>query len=505
MDISIAVFASSNCGSGSCPAVLSDMFSKIPTVILLLEYFSVIAVFIMLIKGGIQFMVSGGDKKSIEAGKNSLIFSVIGFVIIFLSFLVINLVHNYTAESAFQITSSGAIEANTVSSFTATPLPFYLISTITPPPLPYSVNISGAFQKPSAQPSTADVPHSCGGNVSYCINGNYTSYPTNPSYTTTDCILYGEYNCSESDYTSYTSNCIGCYSFESSLASVLNGYFTYKGLNTKITIEKILKLDTADSNTSFTGDYQTMLNDIMENSSYDTQYIKNFKSYVYNINNISDATDIGGIISEDLPAHGMPVILELNNGEYITVTNYDYSTNQFTITDPDRLIKQNNTGSDPKITIGLKRLESFNPSRVIVIMPSTGNDYINTVWGQLDGETSSTYPMIASCLILHESGFNPGAINNNNNDGFVDVGLMQIDNVHFGSNISTFIENQINENSNLYTDQSVVNKMKEDINITSGTLTYNDLLNYPLFNIMAGLYVFDSQGFQAWSTEKYCW
>lgn len=53
----------------------------------------------MLIWGGIRFMTSGGNKQELDLARKSLVFSVIGLVIVFLSFLIINVISTFFSIS----------------------------------------------------------------------------------------------------------------------------------------------------------------------------------------------------------------------------------------------------------------------------------------------------------------------------------------------------------------------------------------------------------------------
>ena len=55
----------------------------------------VIAVLIalfFLLWGGIKWITSGGDKTGVEAARNQIIAAIIGLIIVFLSFFILNLV-----------------------------------------------------------------------------------------------------------------------------------------------------------------------------------------------------------------------------------------------------------------------------------------------------------------------------------------------------------------------------------------------------------------------------
>lgn len=54
----------------------------------------VVALF-MLIYSGIQWIQSGGDKEKLTAARHRIIYTIIGLVVIFLSFMIINVVGSF--------------------------------------------------------------------------------------------------------------------------------------------------------------------------------------------------------------------------------------------------------------------------------------------------------------------------------------------------------------------------------------------------------------------------
>lgn len=54
-----------------------------------------IAVFFLLIYGGIQYITSGGDQKKTEAARNTLTAAIIGFALIVIAMLVFPTLQNF--------------------------------------------------------------------------------------------------------------------------------------------------------------------------------------------------------------------------------------------------------------------------------------------------------------------------------------------------------------------------------------------------------------------------
>ena len=94
-----------------CPADLfgdSGVFRQVTNTILYIV--GIIAV-IMLIIGGIRYVVSGGDSKKVTDAKNTVLYAIIGLVICFLAFAIVNFVISAlpsggSEEAAFLIQSA---------------------------------------------------------------------------------------------------------------------------------------------------------------------------------------------------------------------------------------------------------------------------------------------------------------------------------------------------------------------------------------------------------------
>lgn len=75
-----------------CPADLfgdAGVFKQVTNTILYVV--GIIAV-IMLIIGGIRYVISGGDSKKVTDAKNTVLYAIIGLVIAFLAFAIVNFV-----------------------------------------------------------------------------------------------------------------------------------------------------------------------------------------------------------------------------------------------------------------------------------------------------------------------------------------------------------------------------------------------------------------------------
>ncbi len=75
-----------------CPAELfgdTGVFKQVTNTILYIV--GIIAV-IMLIIGGIRYVISGGDSKKVTDAKNTVLYAIIGLIIAFLAFAIVNFV-----------------------------------------------------------------------------------------------------------------------------------------------------------------------------------------------------------------------------------------------------------------------------------------------------------------------------------------------------------------------------------------------------------------------------
>ncbi|MBR0242819.1 hypothetical protein IJQ51_02620 [Candidatus Saccharibacteria bacterium] len=75
-----------------CPANLfgeNGVFRQVTNAIL---YIVGIVAVIMLIIGGIKYVVSGGDAKKVTDAKNTVLYAIIGLVICFFAFAIVNFV-----------------------------------------------------------------------------------------------------------------------------------------------------------------------------------------------------------------------------------------------------------------------------------------------------------------------------------------------------------------------------------------------------------------------------
>lgn len=72
---------------------LECLFQNVVTVLTALAG---LAVFIMLLTGGLKYLTSGGDPKAQEQAKGTLTFAVLGLVLIIAAYLILNFISTFT-------------------------------------------------------------------------------------------------------------------------------------------------------------------------------------------------------------------------------------------------------------------------------------------------------------------------------------------------------------------------------------------------------------------------
>lgn len=92
-----------------CPENLfgdTGVFKQITNTIL---YIVGIVAVIMLIIGGIKYVVSGGDSKKVTDAKNTILYAIIGLVIAFLAFAIVNFVISALPNSEDEANNQSAL------------------------------------------------------------------------------------------------------------------------------------------------------------------------------------------------------------------------------------------------------------------------------------------------------------------------------------------------------------------------------------------------------------
>lgn len=84
--------------SGDVPTIkcFEPIFQNVVGAVMAL---SGVALFVMLVVGGYNFLLSGGDQKKLEAARGTLTNAVIGLVVIVCAFLIIKTVEIFTGAT----------------------------------------------------------------------------------------------------------------------------------------------------------------------------------------------------------------------------------------------------------------------------------------------------------------------------------------------------------------------------------------------------------------------
>lgn len=67
-----------------------------------MTFAGVVALFI-IIWGGYKFMTSGGDPKQLDTARKTLTYAIIGLIIVFLSFFIINFISTVTGVGCIKV------------------------------------------------------------------------------------------------------------------------------------------------------------------------------------------------------------------------------------------------------------------------------------------------------------------------------------------------------------------------------------------------------------------
>jgi hypothetical protein len=87
-----AINNSGACGSGQIEASTLQLNNFVTSIISLLSWaIGVVAVF-MIIVGGFKYITSGGDSAGVTAAKNTILYAIIGLVIVALSQLIVKFI-----------------------------------------------------------------------------------------------------------------------------------------------------------------------------------------------------------------------------------------------------------------------------------------------------------------------------------------------------------------------------------------------------------------------------
>lgn len=77
----------------------------------------------LIIFSGIKFVTSGGDPKQVEGARKTLTYAIIGLMVIFFSYLIINLISSFTGVGCIKVFGLDSCQKRPVSQPTSIPRP----------------------------------------------------------------------------------------------------------------------------------------------------------------------------------------------------------------------------------------------------------------------------------------------------------------------------------------------------------------------------------------------
>jgi len=93
------VFAQTNvqtCPTGQfsilCNFGINSFGNLVSTTVTVLFVIAVVIALGFLIYGGIKWIISGGDKTAVEGARNTIVAAIVGLVIVFLAFFILNII-----------------------------------------------------------------------------------------------------------------------------------------------------------------------------------------------------------------------------------------------------------------------------------------------------------------------------------------------------------------------------------------------------------------------------
>lgn len=89
--------------SAACAGQGLSLGNVLGFVITIAFVIAVLIALFFLVWGGIKWITSGGDKGGVEAARNQIIAAIIGLIIVFLAFFILNLVLGLFGLSLFEL------------------------------------------------------------------------------------------------------------------------------------------------------------------------------------------------------------------------------------------------------------------------------------------------------------------------------------------------------------------------------------------------------------------
>lgn len=79
---------------------ITPLFSNVVTA---LFSFAGIVALVLIILSGIKFITSGGDPKQVEGARKTLTYAVIGLIVIFFAYFIVNIISYVTQTSCIKV------------------------------------------------------------------------------------------------------------------------------------------------------------------------------------------------------------------------------------------------------------------------------------------------------------------------------------------------------------------------------------------------------------------
>ncbi len=98
-----------------CPSDLFGNTGVFKTITNTVLYIVGVVAVIMLIIGGIKYVTSGGDAKKVTDAKNTVLYAIIGLIIAFLAFAIVNFVISALPSSENKTTEQSLVETVEIS------------------------------------------------------------------------------------------------------------------------------------------------------------------------------------------------------------------------------------------------------------------------------------------------------------------------------------------------------------------------------------------------------
>ena len=91
---------------GLCQVANANLSNVVQNILVIILIIAVLLSLFFLIFGGIKWIFSGGDKSGVEAARNMIIAAIVGLVIAFLAFLIIQIIGRVFGVSLNNIDSA---------------------------------------------------------------------------------------------------------------------------------------------------------------------------------------------------------------------------------------------------------------------------------------------------------------------------------------------------------------------------------------------------------------